>query len=104
MSEVPFLGRRPIYLGVLTVFVFFNFSVVYAKKTGMLRAVSFLTGSFGGPVLATGGASIAGWYKPRKRPCAMAFYSMANVPDPFMGPLGGICAAGSTSITASAKA
>ena len=49
----------------------------------------FLTGFFGSPVLATGGATIADLYKPSKRPYALAIYGMANVLGPVLGPLVG---------------
>jgi len=67
MSEIPQIGRNPIYIGTLVVFVFFQFAVIYAKNFGMLLAFRFLTGLFGSPVLATGGASLGDMYKPAKR-------------------------------------
>jgi MFS transporter, DHA1 family, multidrug resistance protein len=89
MSEVPYFGRNPVYIGTLAVFVGFNFAVVYAKNTGMLLAFRFLTGFFGSPVLATGGATIADLYKPSKMPYALAVYGIANVLGPVLGPLVG---------------
>jgi DHA1 family multidrug resistance protein-like MFS transporter len=67
MSEIPQIGRNPIYIGTLVVFVCFQFAVIYAKNFGMLLAFRFLTGLFGSPVLATGGASLSDMYKPQKR-------------------------------------
>jgi DHA1 family multidrug resistance protein-like MFS transporter len=67
MSEIPQIGRNPIYIGTLVVFVFFQFAVIYAKNFGMLLAFRFLTGLFGSPVLATGGASLSDMYQPSKR-------------------------------------
>jgi len=67
MSEIPQIGRNPIYIGTLVVFVFFQFAVIYAKNFGMLLAFRFLTGLFGSPVLATGGASLSDMYMPSKR-------------------------------------
>jgi MFS family permease len=67
MSEIPQIGRNPIYIGTLVVFVFFQFAVIYAKNFGMLLAFRFLTGLFGSPVLATGGASLSDMYMPAKR-------------------------------------
>ena len=58
MSEIPQIGRNPVYIGTLIIFVFFQFAVIYAKNLGMLLAFRFLTGFFGSPVLATGGASL----------------------------------------------
>ena len=89
MSEVPFFGRNPIYIGTLAVFVGLNFVVVYAKNTAMLLAFRFLTGFFGSPVLATGGASIADLFRPSKRPYALSVYGIANVLGPVLGPLVG---------------
>jgi DHA1 family multidrug resistance protein-like MFS transporter len=67
MSEIPQIGRNPIYIGTLVVFVFLQFAVIYAKNFGMLLAFRFLTGLFGSPVLATGGASLSDMYRPAKR-------------------------------------
>lgn len=89
MSEVPFFGRNPVYLGTLLAFVFLNFGVVYAKNTGMLLAFRFLTGFFGSPVLATGGASLADLWSPSKRAYPFTLYGMANVLGPVLGPLVG---------------
>lgn len=47
LSEVPFFGRNPIYIGTLFVFVGLNFGVVYAQNSAMLLAFRFLTGFFG---------------------------------------------------------
>lgn len=38
LSEIPYIGRNPVYLGTLLVFVFFNFGVIYAKNIGMVSA------------------------------------------------------------------
>ncbi|KAI7070919.1 multidrug resistance protein-like protein [Hortaea werneckii] len=93
LSEIPFVGRNKIYLGTLLVFVFFNFGVVYAKNIGMLLAFRFLTGFFGSPVLATGGASLADMYRPAKRAYPFAIYGIANVAGPTIGPVVGNWAA-----------
>jgi MFS transporter, DHA1 family, multidrug resistance protein len=79
--------------GFLVVFVFFNFGVVYAKNFGMLLAFRFLTGFFGSPALATGGASIADMYAPRKQAYGIAFWGIGAVCGPTLGPLiGGFAA------------
>ncbi|OTA39482.1 hypothetical protein BTJ68_00628 [Hortaea werneckii EXF-2000] len=80
LSEIPFVGRNKIYLGTLLVFVFFNFGVVYAKNIGMLLVFRFLTGFFGSPVLATGGASLADMYRPAKRAYPFAISASRMLP------------------------
>jgi len=93
MSEIPQIGRNPVYIPTLIVFVFFQFAVIYAKNFGMLLAFRFLTGFFGSPVLATGGASLADMYKPSKRAYAIAVWGLAAISGPVLGPLiGGFAA------------
>ncbi|TKA66501.1 hypothetical protein B0A49_06636 [Cryomyces minteri] len=89
MSEVPQVGRTPIYILTLAVFVIFQVPTALAKNFGMLLAFRFLTGFFGSPVLATGGASIGDMYRPKKRVYAMAVWGVAAVCGPTLGPLVG---------------
>ena len=44
LSEIPQIGRNPIYIGTLIIFVCFQLAVIYAKNFGMLLAFRFLTG------------------------------------------------------------
>lgn len=93
MSEIPYLGRNVVYIGTLFVFVFFQFAVVYARNFGMLLAFRFLTGFFGSPVLATGGASLADMFSPAPRAGAIAIWGLAAICGPVLGPLiGGFAA------------
>jgi MFS transporter, DHA1 family, multidrug resistance protein len=89
MSEIPQVGRNPIYIGTLVIFVAFQAPTALAKNFGMLLAFRFLTGFFGSPVLATGGASIADIYPPRKRAYAISIWGIAAVCGPTLGPLVG---------------
>ena len=89
MSEVPQIGRNPIYVGTLFVFVFLQFAVIYATNFGMFLAFRFLTGFFGSPVLATGGATLSDMYAPKQRAYAMSIWGVAAVCGPTMGPLVG---------------
>jgi len=93
LSEIPQIGRNPIYIGTLIVFVFFQFGVVYAKNFAMLLLFRFFTGFFGSPVLATGGASISDMYSPRKKAYAISVWGIAAICGPVMGPLVGSFAA-----------
>ncbi|KAF4549272.1 Caffeine resistance protein-like protein 3 [Elsinoe fawcettii] len=86
MSEVPQIGRTPIYILTLIVFVVFQLGVIYAKNIGMLLAFRFLTGLFGSPVLATGGATLADIYPPKKQAYALSVWGMSAVAGPTLGP------------------
>jgi DHA1 family multidrug resistance protein-like MFS transporter len=89
MSEIPQSDRNPVYIGTLVIFVFLNFAVIYAKNFGMLLAFRFLTGFFGSPVLATGGATMADIYVPAKRAYAIGIWGLAAICGPVLGPLVG---------------
>jgi DHA1 family multidrug resistance protein-like MFS transporter len=54
ISELPAVGRSPIYVVTLVVFVFFQFGVIYAKNIGMLLAFRFITGLWARPSLQQG--------------------------------------------------
>jgi MFS transporter, DHA1 family, multidrug resistance protein len=54
---------------------------------GMMIAFRFLTGFFGSPVLATGGAAIADLYSPKKRAYGMTLWSVFAGFGPSLGPL-----------------
>ena len=93
MSEIPQIGRNPVYIGTLAVFVILQIPTALARNFGMLLAFRFITGFIGSPVLATGGASIADMYKPQKRAYGIGLWGIAAVCGPVLGPLiGGFAA------------
>lgn len=87
MSEIPQVGRNPVYLGTLAVFVVFQVPTALATNFGMLLAFRFLTGFFGSPILATGGASLGDMYPPKKRAYAMSVWGLFAVCGPTLGPV-----------------
>jgi len=89
MSEIPQIGRNPVYLVTLAVFVAFQAPTAMASNFGMLLAFRFLTGFFGSPVLATGGASVGDIWSPKKRAYAMSIWGISAICGPTLGPLVG---------------
>ena len=93
MSEIPQIGRNPVYLGTLALFVALQVPTALATNFGMLLAFRFITGFVGSPALATGGATIGDMYKPSKRTYGIAVWGIGAVMGPTMGPLiGGFAA------------
>ena len=93
LSEIPQIGRNPIYIGTLIVFVALQLPVIFAKNFGMLLAFRFLTGFIGCTVLATCGACRSDMYRPQKRAYAIAIWGISAVSGPVLGPLiGGFAA------------
>ncbi|MCJ1322095.1 hypothetical protein MMC15_007440 [Xylographa vitiligo] len=89
MSEIPQIGRNPVYIGTLFVFVVLQIPVALATDFAMLLCFRFLTGFIGSPVLATGGASIGDMFAPRKRAYGIAIWGIAAICGPVLGPLAG---------------
>ncbi|SLM36536.1 multidrug resistance protein [Lasallia pustulata] len=89
LSEIPQIGRNPIYLGTLFVFVVLQLAVALAPNFATLLVFRFITGFFGSPVLATGGASIGDIYRPMRRAYPITIWGVAAVCGPVLGPLVG---------------
>ncbi|KAL8950689.1 MAG: hypothetical protein Q9222_003275 [Ikaeria aurantiellina] len=89
MSEIPMIGRNPVYIGTLAVFVIFQVPTALATNFAMLLCFRFLTGFIGSPVLATGGASIGDMFAPSKRAYGMGIWGIAAICGPVLGPLVG---------------
>lgn len=89
MSEIPQVGRNPVYMSTLALFVAFQAPTALASNFGMLLAFRFLTGFFGSPVLATGGASLTDIWRPSKQAYAISIWGIAAVCGPTLGPVVG---------------
>ena len=85
MSEVPQIGRGPIYISTLALFVVLQVPTALATNFGMLLAFRFITGFVGSPSLATGGASIGDMYTPAKRTYGIAVWGVGAVCGPVLG-------------------
>ncbi|EUC27991.1 hypothetical protein COCCADRAFT_110310 [Bipolaris zeicola 26-R-13] len=89
MSEIPQIGRLWVYIITLLFFVLLQLPTVFSVNFGMLLAFRFLTGFVGSPALATGGASIADMYRPKKQVYGLAVWGIGAVCGPVLGPLVG---------------
>ncbi|OLN91709.1 Caffeine resistance protein 5 [Colletotrichum chlorophyti] len=87
LSEIPYLGRNPIYIGTLFLFVVLQFPTAMSVNFGMLLAFRFLSGFVGSPVLATGGATLVDIWSPQKRAYAIGIWGVAAGSGPTLGPL-----------------
>jgi DHA1 family multidrug resistance protein-like MFS transporter len=54
LQELPALGRNPVYMATLFLFVVFQIPIVTANNMNTVLAMRFMTGFFGSPALATG--------------------------------------------------
>ncbi|KAF9516079.1 hypothetical protein BS47DRAFT_1341426 [Hydnum rufescens UP504] len=89
LQEVPAIGRRPVYIVTLLIFVCLQVPTALAPNIGSLLVLRFLAGFFCSPVLATGGASIADMFLGPNMPYPMALWAMFGVAGPVFGPIVG---------------
>jgi DHA1 family multidrug resistance protein-like MFS transporter len=98
MGEIPIIGRNPIYIVTMFLFVIISIPTAFVGNFPGLMVLRFLQGFFGSPCLASGGASIGDMYSLMSLPYAlMAWVAAAYCgrksspqifPFSFLGPNG----------------
>jgi DHA1 family multidrug resistance protein-like MFS transporter len=89
LSEMPYIGRMPIYLFTLFLYIVLQVPTALATNFGMLLAFRFITGFVGSPVLSTGGATVADIYAPKQQAYGLTLGSAFAICAPAMGPVVG---------------
>lgn len=87
LSEIPRIGRNPVYIVTMFLFVIISIPTALVKNYPGLMVLRFLQGFFGSPCLASGGASLGDMYSLMALPYAMmawvaAAYCGRKFPDP----------------------
>ncbi|KAF9511080.1 hypothetical protein BS47DRAFT_1373151 [Hydnum rufescens UP504] len=89
LQELPSLGRNPVYMITLLIFVLLQIPTALAPNIGSLLVLRFLSGFFASPALATGGASIQDIYAPQYLAYTIGLWAMSAVAGPVTGPIVG---------------
>lgn len=93
LSENPSIGRNPIYISTLGIFILIQFPIALATNVETVIVFRFLSGVLGSPVLAIGGATLSDIYLPRRRSYAVGLWELSAWAAPTIGPLvGGLAA------------
>ena len=87
LSEIPIVGRSPVYAVTMLVFVILSIPTALVKNFAGLLVLRFLQGFFGSPCLANGGASMQDMYSLLKLPYALCVWVSAAYCGPALGPL-----------------
>lgn len=77
LSEIPQIGRNPVYIITLIIFVVLQVPTALSVNFGMFCAFRFITGFVGSPVLATGGATLGDMYAPKYRAFSIGIWGVA---------------------------
>ncbi len=93
LQDVVSIGRNPIYIGGLFLFVLFQIPVIFAPNIGTVLVFRFFAGFVGSPALATGGTSMTELFPMHIWPYAIGIWSIGAVCGPVFGPvIGGFAA------------
>ncbi|KAK8866180.1 hypothetical protein IAR55_001331 [Kwoniella newhampshirensis] len=87
ISELSNVGRMPVYIGTLFIFVALQFPTIYANNIHTLLAMRFLAGFFGSPALAIGGATMGDMFSLKHLAYAIGVWGCGAVCGPVLGPL-----------------
>ena len=87
MSEIPVIGRNPVYVATFFIFVILSLPTALVKNFAGLLVLRFLQGFFGSPCLANSGATLQDMYSLLKLPYAMTFWVASAYGGPSLGPL-----------------
>ncbi|KAJ3711990.1 major facilitator superfamily domain-containing protein [Lentinula raphanica] len=93
LQELAVFGRNSIYMASLLLFIIFQIPIFTATNIQTILAFRFITGFFGSPALATGGASMGDIYPARQLAYVVGIWAIGAVCGPVFGPvIGGFAA------------
>ncbi|KAI0879443.1 major facilitator superfamily transporter [Hypoxylon argillaceum] len=87
LSELPSIGRNPVYFWTMLAFVILSIPTALVTNYPGLMVLRFLQGFFGSPCLANGGASLGDLYNDMHLPYALIAWVSAGYCGPALGPL-----------------
>lgn len=87
MSEIPVIGRNPVYVVTFIIFVILSLPTALVNNFAGLLVLRFLQGFFGSPCLANAGATMQDMYSLLKLPYAMTVWVASAYLGPALGPL-----------------
>ncbi|KAJ5422004.1 hypothetical protein N7491_010449 [Penicillium cf. griseofulvum] len=90
LSNLPVIGRTPVYVLGSLVFCLLNIGTALAKNVETILTLRFLGGFFGSAPISVGGATLMEVYGPGEVPYAIALYAVSGVCGPILGPLSDI--------------
>ena len=89
LSEAPKVGRNPVYIATLAIFVILQLPIALAPNIETVLIFRFLSSFFGSPAMALGGATVNDMYLPLKRSYGLGLWELSTWIGPTLGPLVG---------------
>ncbi|KAB8239222.1 MFS transporter [Aspergillus alliaceus] len=87
LSNLPSIGRTPVYVLGSLAFCLFNIGTALAKNVHTILVLRFFGGLIGSAPISVGGATLMEVYGPTEVPYAIALYAVSGVCGPILGPI-----------------
>jgi len=87
LSEIPSIGRNPIYITTFMAFILLTLGAALCDSFSGFLVLRFLQGFFGSPCLATGAATLTDMFSIVYIPYSLSAWSAAMYCGPALGPL-----------------
>ncbi|OGM45877.1 MFS transporter [Aspergillus bombycis] len=87
VSNLPSIGRTPVYVLGSFAFCLFNIGTALAKNLHTILILRFFGGLIGSAPISVGGATLMEVYGPTEIPYAIALYAVSGVCGPILGPI-----------------
>ena len=87
LSEVPKVGRNPVYITTFAIFILLQLPIAYATNMETVLIFRFLACFFGSPAMALGGATVNDMYLPLERSYGLGLWELSTWIGPSLGPL-----------------
>lgn len=87
LSEIPIIGRNPVYYLTFIVFWVLSFPTAVVNNFGGFLALRFWLGFFGSPALANGGATIGDMFALIYIPYGLSWWVLSAWLGPVFGPI-----------------
>ncbi|GKZ34126.1 GTPase-activating protein [Aspergillus brasiliensis] len=87
LSNLPSIGRTPVYVLGSLAFCLFNIGTALAKNLQTILVLRFFGGLVGSAPISVGGATLMEVFKPNQCPYAIALYAVSGVCGPILGPI-----------------
>lgn len=87
LSNLPSIGRTPVYVAGSLAFCLVNIGTALAKDITTILVLRFIGGFVGSAPISIGGATLMEVYGPTEVPYAIAFYAVSGLCGPILGPV-----------------
>lgn len=87
LSNLPSVGRTPVYVAGTLAFCLFNIGTALAKDLHTILILRFFGGLVGSAPISVGGASLVEIFEPNQVPYVLSMYAVSGICGPTLAPV-----------------